>query len=270
MWNPKQLSLWVSLLVLVAPSARSQSFDVLFLVDETGTMTGEIQALKANGVTVIAPQAIAALGDVAFGVASYRDFPTAPFGAVGDLPYVLRSQISTNLTAFNIGLNSLTAAGGGDASEAGLHALHTAAGVSPLAPAWRPGATRVIFWIGDGPSHDGDLEATYAACCSQIGLLDAIGALDATDIFVFGFDTGIAVPSAGLNSTGQASAVASATGGTLSNVIEVSSLGSVIVAVITGPLSNLPPPVPALVPLGSLGLALLLAALGLMAAPLRP
>lgn len=201
---------------------------------------------------------------MAFGVAGYRDFPVPPFGDPADFPYALRSQISTSVAAFQVGLNALSAGGGGDTSEAGLHALATAAVPSGISPAWRPGATRVILWIGDAPSHDGSLEPAYATCCSTTGVASAIGALQAEGIAVFAFST----DPAGLDANGQASAITTATGGTVSELPTASGLATVIVQVIEGPIAN-PPAVPALSPVGTAAIVALIVAVGVMACARR-
>lgn len=240
----------LSLMIGLASSAHAEPTDLLVLVDETGGMAAEIAALQAGESSIIAPIAIAALGDVAFGVSGYRDFMVSPYGDPGDMPYTQKSTISTNIASFQAGLNGLSPGGGGDAEEANLHALHTAATVSP---GRRAGATRVILWIGDAPGHDGDLEPSYSSCCSPVGLGDATSALISADITVYAFST----DPPGLDATGQATSIVSATGGTLSSGLAAGALVSEIAAVIEGPLAATPVPALAQPLLGILALALM-------------
>jgi hypothetical protein len=240
------LTSWLFLVLAVPSAAGAQQTDILFVVDETGSMAAEIGTLQSNALSVIAPAAQAALGDVAFGVAAYRDFPVSPFGDPGDQPYQVKSGISTNSVQLLVGLNALSAGGGGDFDESGLYALHTAATVSP---GWRGGAARVIFWIGDAGAHDGDLEPGYGSCCSDVGLGDASAALATAGIAVYAFSIG----TPGLDGTGQATAIAAATSGAVASGLSAPQLTTEIVAVIQGPLS---PPVidftadPAIIGLG--------------------
>lgn len=100
-------ALFASIGVLDAGSVGARSYDLLFLVDETSGMAAEIASLKASAVTTIAPVALSALGDVAFGVAGYRDFPVAPFGDPSAFSYRMHSQIDTRVATFQAGMNAL-------------------------------------------------------------------------------------------------------------------------------------------------------------------
>lgn len=226
-------ALLLALLVTASSPARAQRTDIFFVVDETGTMADEITSLKASTGSTIVPAAVTTLGDVAFGVARYRDFPVSPFGQPGDVAYELLSPLSTNTGLFQNAMNSLSAGGGGDVPEANLHALHAAA---TGALGWRSGAARVIFWIGDAPGHDGDLEPAYASCCSSVGLADAGGALSTAGITVYAFSTDTL--SSALDDTGQATAIVSATGGALASGLSPAGLTNEILAVIQGPLAE--------------------------------
>lgn len=231
MHSKKLAVLPVFLILLVGSSAHAQATDLLFLIDETGTMTDEIATLKASVSTVIVPSAVTALGDVAFGVARYRDFPVSPYGDPVDSPYQLLQALTTNSISFQIAMNALNAGGGNDIPESNLHALHS---VATGSPGWRPGAARVILWVGDAPGHDGDLEPGYASCCSTVGLADAISALGGADIAVHAFSA----VGFGLDDTGKATAVTSSTGGTLASDLTPGGIVSEIVAVIEGPLAD--------------------------------
>src|SRR5206468_8733633 len=118
-------------------------------------------------------------------------------------------------------INQWSAAGGGDTPEAQVNALFQ---LGNNAAGFRSGSTRVIVWFGDSSGHDPS---------NGHSLADAIGALTAANVTV------IAIPVTGgdgLNSTGQATAVANATGG---QVMPAADPSEVAAAILAG-LRNLP------------------------------
>jgi hypothetical protein len=70
--------------------------------------------------------------------------------------------------------------------------------------AWRTGSQRLVVWFGDAPGH------TYST--TQAG---AIAALQAAGVTVIAFNA--AGAGGGIDGSGQASAIAAATGGSLTN-----------------------------------------------------
>jgi uncharacterized repeat protein (TIGR01451 family) len=187
--------------------------DLVFLADTTGSMGGAIGNVQANAVGVM-NTVLAAQPASNFGAASYKDFDNA---GCGPDPYVFR--IDAALTALTgdvqTGVNTWSANGGCDTPESDLNALTQTANTF----AWRAGSSRIIAWFGDAPSHDPSGGATLAS---------TITALQAQNIRV------IAVNVGNLDGFGQASAIATQTGGTLL------SGGSDVSAAILAGLSNLP------------------------------
>jgi hypothetical protein len=184
----------------LAASAAGAPVDVLFLFDATGSMAPFLASAQAGAGDILA--GVAGLGDLAFGVGAYQDFPLEPFGGASDFPYALLQDLSPSAAAAAAAIASLALGFGADAPEAQLHALAEAAGTA----SWRAGSTRILLWFGEAPGHDGDLESSYP---SGVGLADAIAALEAERIAVQAFDL------ADLDAAGQASAIAGATGGSL-------------------------------------------------------
>lgn len=189
--------------------------DLVFLADTTGSMGGAIANVKANATTIM-NTVLAAQSDSQFAAASYKDFGCDP------VPYALDQAITSSVAAVQGAINTWSAGGGCDMPEAQINALFQLA----TAPAvgFRPGSTRIIVWFGDASGHDPSNGHTLAT---------AIAALVAANIRV------IAVPVTGgdgLNSTGQATAVATATGG---SVLPLASPGTVSAAILSG-LANLP------------------------------
>jgi hypothetical protein len=117
--------------------------DLLFLLDATGSMGDEIDALK-NTILEISAQidALEQRPDVRYGLVTYRDR--------GDV-YVTRvHQFTQDVVDFQRTLAAVTASGGDDYPESLNEALHDALhGVE-----WRESKTvRVIFLVADAPPH---------------------------------------------------------------------------------------------------------------------
>lgn len=119
------------------------ALDVLFLVDATGSMSDEIERLKAN-MTSVAEQVAELPGEpaVRFAMTVYRDR--------GDT-YVTRTFDFTNdVGSFAAALDEVVADGGGDTPEA----LGAALDAALTTPAWRTGdAVKLVFLVADAPPH---------------------------------------------------------------------------------------------------------------------
>jgi hypothetical protein len=192
--------------------------DVIFLADTTGSMGPAIANVQTNAATVMST-VLAAQPDAQFGAADYTDFNcTDPF------PYRLDQAITANTGDVQTAINAWAAGNGCDTPEAQLNALYQLA--TDPATGWRAGSTRIIAWFGDSSGHDPSNGHT---------LVDVITALQAAGIRV------IAVPVTsgfgdGLDSTGQATAITTATGGAL---LPDAPSDQVAAAILEG-LSNLP------------------------------
>lgn len=189
-----------------AGTPTTAKVDVFFLADTTGSMGGEISAVKTGASAMLS--SLSGLGDVQFGVGEYRDF--------GDpYAYRLNTAMTSSSASAQTGINAWSASGGGDWEEAQLYALTNAAGSST---GWRAGSTRILVWFGDAPGHDPRGGATQAT---------TISALNAAHIKVEAIDVGY------LNYYGQATAIAAATGGAYYSGINASSVVSAITSSIT-------------------------------------
>jgi uncharacterized repeat protein (TIGR01451 family) len=180
--------------------------DIVFLSDTTGSMESAIKNVQANATSIMKSvnEAQPPGATAEFAAANYKDGRPEEGeeeGCSSD-PYAfqLDQSLTESLPAVQSAINTWSAFGGCDEPESQVNALYTLAtdGVG-----FRPGSTRVVVWFGDTPGHDPDLGHT---------LKEAIAALVAEEIRV------IAVPvvtegTSGLDATGQATAVASATGG---------------------------------------------------------
>ena len=187
--------------------------DVFFLADTTGSMGGAISNVKANVATIIANVGAVA-SNVAYGVGEYKDN--------GDV-FVYRNNTDPSLVPATVqaAVNAWGASGGGDTPEANLYALEQVATTT----AWRTDSERLVMWFGDAPGHDpsGPTGVTEAQATAAL-----LGAGAAT----YGINVG------NLNSSGQASRISAATGGTYYNSIDSGALSAAIIAAITGAVTN--------------------------------
>lgn len=180
--------------------------DVIFLVDVTSSMGSAISNIKANLDTVISTVTSA---NAQFAVASFGDLAD-PNG------FQVNQPLTSSVPLVKAAVNSLTAQLGRDIPEDWINALYK---LATGAVTFRAGSSRVIVLVGDAPSHDPSGGHTLA---------NAIAALKAQSIRVIGVNV------LDLDSTGQATAVTTATGG----VIIGTAANAVSSAIISG-LKNL-------------------------------
>lgn len=155
------------------------ALDVFFLMDTTGSMSGEIANLQnaLNGTVI--PGIQAAVPNTEFGVGAMEDFPVDGYGGTGadgtlDQPIKVLQTITSSASAVSTAVTHLSTSGGSpigggsDTPEAGLESIYQAAtgeGIS-LTPinvpanhagvggvAFRQGTMPVIVAISDADSH---------------------------------------------------------------------------------------------------------------------
>ncbi len=202
--------------------------DIVFLSDTTGSMEPTIENVKSNATSIMnsvdAAQPAGATAD--FAAANYKDGrPGEPEEGCDTDPYAfqLNQGLTESLSDVQAGINTWSAFGGCDEPESQLNALYQ---LATGAVSFRADSTRVVVWFGDAPGHDPDLGHT---------LNETIEALVAAHIRV------VAIPvtdefAGGLDSTGQATAIADATGGL---VMPSAAPGEVSEKILEG-LGNLP------------------------------
>ena len=234
--------------------------DFLFLADTTGSMGPSIADVKANAQTIISAIEGAGAADGRYAVANYRD--TTANAACNYL-----DQLNTDFTnaagaiaAINTwSIGSTSDDTGCDLPESQLYALHQAA-TSSLGLTWRAAAEKFIIWFGDAPGHDPicNLLPGYsdpdAAVTEASATADLVG-LGAHVIAVSIVGNPLSQP--GLDAdpapisndypppcaadeqgtAGQATRIATATGG----VVFVNPAGSSLAAAIIAALDALPP-----------------------------
>ena len=204
--------------------------DVFFLADTTGSMDGPIDNVQTNASAMLAT--LSTYGNIQTGAGSYRDFyegyKKQGWGASGDYPYRLDASISGNEEATHAGIGTWYADGGNDIPESNLYALSQAAGDGT---GWRDGSRRFIVWFGDATGHypgDGSGTIPYPGP----SLDKTITTLQGAGITVFAIDTATYYSS--LNSDGQATAIAEATGGAYYSSYSESIVNQILAAIETG------------------------------------
>lgn len=173
--------------------------DVFFSVDTTGSFGGEIDNLQSELRTFIVPELRARVDDVAFGVGRFEDFPSPPFGDVGDRPFALGAAITTDEARVASAVAALDQplGNGGDVPESGAEALYqiaTGVGYPGYIPAYsgraargggtlggvgfREDALRVVVHVTDAPTHEpADYEESFPGTRSRAEAMEALEAL---------------------------------------------------------------------------------------------
>ena len=147
--------------------------DVMFLIDSSGSMRDEIDAVRSRLRDSVVPGVRAIIPDAAFGVALFGEFPERPHAAEGaDVgPYQLRSPITLEVPRVETALDMVPTWGNLDEPEAaieGLFQVTTGEGLSPWIDAalgcpgggtggacFRRDAFRVVMLVTDAPMHNG-------------------------------------------------------------------------------------------------------------------
>jgi hypothetical protein len=137
---------------VAAPAAPPGQLDLAFVIDTTGSMTDELEYLKAE-VGSIARAVAEVFPDVKqrYALIAYRD--------QGDIYVVRTFDFTPSLDEFVDNLMAQSADAGGDWPEAVHQALEAAQRLSWTAT----GTARVLFWIADAPPHTEFAERTLNA-----------------------------------------------------------------------------------------------------------
>jgi hypothetical protein len=141
----------VQTLTVSTGAAPVRRFDLAVVIDTTGSMSDEINYLKAELRSILDALNRSHPGlDIRLALIPYRD--------VGDA-YVTRTfPFSTDLAAMQANLRAQSAGGGGDYPEAMEQALARA-----VALQWRPDAVKSLLLVADAPPHAENVAQTWAA-----------------------------------------------------------------------------------------------------------
>ena len=198
-------SVTISKTVVISASGPSDALiDIHFLFDTSGSMGGQINAAKSAANALFTQ--LAAFGDIAASVGVYSE--AARLDPAGSVPgRVINQDLTTDSTTAIAAINAVTLSnpdGGGDGPENGVNGIELA--VENLS--WRPGSNRFVFVFGDA----GFKTSACAEAVSGSGLTcdaadnvdgapistaaDAIAALGANDVNLFGLTFGSSFTSA--------------------------------------------------------------------------
>jgi hypothetical protein len=233
-----------SITVTVPASVGVSKVDVYFLADTTASMEPNLAAVQSGADSILT--ALAGLGfDMAFGVGNYKDFPTS------SAPYAFQHQLSptTTASAVTAAIGTWSASGGNDGSEGQFFALDQLAEPPGGTIGWRSGAKRILVWFGDAPGHDPICSAisglpsdiTEASVTNKL-VAENITALAISTITGFpqGLDddpTSSAFDYSGIctigGTAGQATRIATATGGVHQTGIDPTNLVTTIINLVT-------------------------------------
>jgi VWFA-related protein len=143
--------------------------DVVFIFDDTSSMSGQISTMKAKA-TQFASDIVAAGVDARFGLVSFGDKAEITF----DL------NLTSTVATFQAAVNGLVASGGGDFPESPLDAIMRA--IRDMT--WRAGSQRIFVVITDAAVHtasdgsglsDYNMPETTAAVSAMGGTVFAVG-----------------------------------------------------------------------------------------------
>ena len=130
----------------LSSSILNPAFDILYLVDATGSMSGQIQSAKEECINISNELKQELPGfDFQFGAIFYRD----PIDSPSDQSYDDKEtfQLTTDLIDLKNKIGTVRATGGGDGPEDWVGAYKRALNIN-----WRKG-TRLIIHIADAPAH---------------------------------------------------------------------------------------------------------------------
>ncbi len=227
--------------VYVDPESPVDLVDVFFLFDNTGSTEPIIRAVKRASARLLDRIAggdprFAGI-DVGFGVGRYLRDPGE--GVHPRRSYQLQQPITTYTGAALAAIDAWRLGSGGDDPEGNFFALHQVAtqgaptdGVgrsdrgigTGQATGWRANSGRIIVWFGDAPAHE-----------STVDLREVVDALVDSNVVVAALNTKRS--GRGIDYNGQASTIASATGGTLTNGISTAGITDFILDVVASALS---------------------------------
>ncbi|MBU7046714.1 MAG: VWA domain-containing protein [Theionarchaea archaeon] len=125
--------------------------DLIFVIDVTGSMWDDIDAVKASATTIV--ETITSMTcDFRVGIVGYRDHPIPPYGSPSDVMFE-DYAFSSDKTTIISNINSLNVYGGADWEEAVYDALLRAIDSTSIG-GWRSGVKKILILMGDAPPHD--------------------------------------------------------------------------------------------------------------------
>jgi hypothetical protein len=128
--------------------------DICFLIDSTGSMGDDIDAVKAASLAMI-DSLMVGHGSTRIAVVDYRDNPACSYCAdYGDWITKVDTAFTTDASVARAAINSIYVGGGNDTPEAVFSALMFTMQDTIGLGGWRKDAERHIILMGDAPGHD--------------------------------------------------------------------------------------------------------------------
>ncbi|MGB0652412.1 MAG: choice-of-anchor P family protein [Thermoplasmatota archaeon] len=155
----------ISTPTLAQEDACSNSLDILFVFDTTGSMGGVLSSAKA-GATDIMNNIQALVPNTNFAVADYRDYPGTYFypgygsfwgttyGGSSDYPWKLHSGLDGDTANVQSALDGVSLGWGADGPESLTRAIYESHADSNIG--WRADSTKIAVFFSDAPPHDSD------------------------------------------------------------------------------------------------------------------
>ncbi|UQA62535.1 VIT domain-containing protein [Polyangium aurulentum] len=143
-WQSKDSDAYSPEMIARAKAQGVGELDLVFLVDETGSMGAYIEEVKQRLLEIIDALKSAPLcKSLRIGLVSYRDHPPQ------DRSFASRVvPLTDDIAAIRAGVERMRASGGGDGPESVTDGLYDLVRLE-----WRPRAARVVVWVGDAPPH---------------------------------------------------------------------------------------------------------------------
>ena len=178
--------------------------DIMFVIDSTGSMSDEIEAVRAGLRDRLVPDVRALIPDAAFGVALFGEFPVEPYGPRRVRPYELRAPITSDVTRIEAALDGTPTWGNFDDPEASIEAVYqvvTGEGLGMfISPSigcpgggfggvcYRPDALPILMLITDAPMHNGppDVPPVDNYDFEAHGYRETVDAVNRLDVLVLG------------------------------------------------------------------------------------
>jgi uncharacterized protein YjdB len=230
-------------LVITTGSPPIKKLDVVFAIDTTGSMGGEIDQVKAKAIEIM-NNIRSKVSNSQFGLVSFKDYPMY---SPGDQPYYLNQSVTDNTTAVATAINGLTASGGGDYPESYSRVLYEMAIGSPK---WRDGSKKLVILLGDAPTHDTSFAGyNYGVDPGPDGISGSADDLNFTSVVQQLKDSGIIVLAIQARNDSDAAATfkgasigystALGTGGQYYNLSDTSELQTEVMKQVTEEVSNI-------------------------------
>ncbi len=146
----------VSAFAIGADAAKISKLDLAFVIDTTGSMSGDIDRVKKDMTQYLNDLKENGLVNYRIAIVDYRDFNSRT-GSSADYPYKVQLDFTNDYDLILSAINSLSLGDGGDWEETICSALID--GLSELN--WRDGAGKAAILMGDAPALDPEPNTNY-------------------------------------------------------------------------------------------------------------